>query len=82
MDGYRRAEETRSTSADLAAVLDTTFARLDAPFTWQARSTAVAAYELWTPVAIAKSIVQAHGGGIAVRSDPEDGTTFTLSLPV
>lgn len=32
-------------------------------------------------LAIAKSIVQAHGGVIAVRSDPEDGTIFTVSLP-
>jgi signal transduction histidine kinase len=33
-------------------------------------------------LAIAKSIVQAHGGVVAVRSDPENGTTFTVSLPV
>jgi len=33
-------------------------------------------------LAIAKSIVQAHGGTIAVKSDPGSGTLFTVSLPV
>jgi len=32
---------------------------------------------------IARSIAEAHGGSVAVRSDPEqEGTTFTLSLPL
>lgn len=76
------AEATRSKGADLvAALLDSIFARLEAPFVGQARSTAGAAYEMRTPVALAKSIVQAHGGVIMVRSDPENGTTFTVSLP-
>jgi signal transduction histidine kinase len=31
---------------------------------------------------IAKSITEAHGGSIDVRSSPDHGATFTLSLPV
>ena len=31
---------------------------------------------------IARSIAEAHGGSLGVRSRPEQGTTFTLSLPV
>jgi signal transduction histidine kinase len=31
---------------------------------------------------IARSIVEAHGGSLAVRSNPERGSIFTLSLPV
>ena len=33
-------------------------------------------------LAIAKAIVQAHGGGITVESQPMGETTFTVSLPV
>ena len=33
-------------------------------------------------LAIAKTITEAHGGTISVRSDREHGTTFTLTLPV
>jgi signal transduction histidine kinase len=32
-------------------------------------------------LAIAKSIVRAHGGTIKAESAPEEGTTFTISLP-
>jgi two-component system sensor histidine kinase BaeS len=32
-------------------------------------------------LAIAKAIVEAHGGTIAVESIPERGTTFTIALP-
>ncbi len=32
-------------------------------------------------LAISRSIVQAHGGSIAVDSQPERGTTFTVTLP-
>ena len=31
---------------------------------------------------IARSIAEAHGGSLAVRSSPQQGATFTLSLPV
>jgi signal transduction histidine kinase len=31
---------------------------------------------------IARSIAEAHGGSLGVRSNPEQGATFTLSLPV
>jgi signal transduction histidine kinase len=31
---------------------------------------------------IARSIAEAHGGSLVVRSAPEQGSTFTLSLPV
>lgn len=33
-------------------------------------------------LAIAKGIVNAHGGSIAVQSEPGRGTTFTISLPI
>ena len=33
-------------------------------------------------LAIAKSLVEAQGGTIAVASEPGQGTTFTLTLPV
>ncbi|MFM7102100.1 MAG: sensor histidine kinase, partial [Verrucomicrobiota bacterium] len=32
-------------------------------------------------LAIARAIIQAHGGTIAVRSEPGAGTTFTVTLP-
>ena len=44
--------ETDSELGQLAAVLNSTFARLDAAFTQQARFTADAAHELRTPVAV------------------------------
>jgi two-component system sensor histidine kinase BaeS len=33
-------------------------------------------------LAIAKAIVEAHGGKIVVESTPEHGTTFSIYLPV
>jgi signal transduction histidine kinase len=33
-------------------------------------------------LAIARSFVEAHGGSITVSSDPEQGTTFTFTLPL
>jgi signal transduction histidine kinase len=32
-------------------------------------------------LAIVRGLVEAHGGGIRVESQPEDGTTFVLTLP-
>ena len=32
-------------------------------------------------LAIAKAIVEAHGGTLAVESRPQVGTTFTITLP-
>ncbi|MEO7909199.1 MAG: ATP-binding protein, partial [Roseiflexaceae bacterium] len=32
-------------------------------------------------LAIAKAIVEAHGGTLAVESRPQSGTTFTITLP-
>ncbi|HEX2081393.1 MAG TPA: ATP-binding protein [Longimicrobium sp.] len=47
---------------------------------WQARSTRRAGAGLG--LAIAKGIVEAHGGEIGVRSEPGQGATFTFTLPV
>jgi signal transduction histidine kinase len=47
---------------------------------WQARSTRRAGAGLG--LAIAKGIVEVHGGEISVRSDPGQGATFTFTLPV
>ena len=33
-------------------------------------------------LAIVKFIAEAHGGGVAVMSDLEHGTTFTIMLPL
>jgi signal transduction histidine kinase len=33
-------------------------------------------------LSIAREIVQAHGGSLAVESDPHDGSTFTITLPM
>ena len=33
-------------------------------------------------LAIAKSIVEAHGGTIAAESSPGRGTTMTITLPI
>ena len=33
-------------------------------------------------LAITKSIIEAHGGAISVRTAPGEGSTFTLSLPM
>ena len=33
-------------------------------------------------LAVCKTIVEQHGGSIAVTSQPESGTTFTLELPL
>ena len=44
-----------------------------------ARSKQVQGYGLG--LAIAKSIIEAHGGTIAVASEKDKGTTFTIRLP-
>ena len=31
---------------------------------------------------IARSIAEAHGGSVEVRSTPGEGSTFTLTLPI
>jgi signal transduction histidine kinase len=33
-------------------------------------------------LAVARSIVEAHGGSIAVRSRPGEGTEFTITIPL
>jgi signal transduction histidine kinase len=47
---------------------------------WQAKRTERLGAGLGLP--IAKGIVDAHGGRIWVESEPEDGTTFSFTLPV
>ena len=33
-------------------------------------------------LAIARKFVEAHGGGVAVRSRPGEGTVFSVTLPI
>ncbi|HEY0035645.1 MAG TPA: ATP-binding protein, partial [Longimicrobium sp.] len=47
---------------------------------WQARSTRRAGAGLG--LAIARGIVEAHGGAIGVESEPGRGTTFHFTLPL
>jgi signal transduction histidine kinase len=47
---------------------------------WQARSTRRAGAGLG--LAIAKGIVEAHGGTISAASKPGEGSTFAFTLPV
>lgn len=47
---------------------------------WQARSTRRAGAGLG--LAIARGIVEAHGGAIGVESEPGRGTTFSFTLPL
>jgi signal transduction histidine kinase len=49
---------------------------------WQARKKARASGGVGLGLAIAKGIVEAHGGGIQVESEPGRGTSFTFTLPV
>jgi signal transduction histidine kinase len=49
------------------------------PF-WQAKPMARSGVGLG--LTIAKGIVEAHGGAIAVKSDPGRGSCFTFTLPI
>ncbi|MDI6717108.1 MAG: HAMP domain-containing sensor histidine kinase, partial [Actinomycetota bacterium] len=44
------------------------------------RSKAVPGYGLG--LSIAKSIIEMHNGKVDVKSSPEQGTTFTITLPL
>jgi signal transduction histidine kinase len=51
------------------------------PFRRIAESTGGASANLGLGLYIAQQIARAHGGDIAVRSSPESGTEFALTLP-
>lgn len=66
--------DTDSELGELAAVLDSTFARLDAAFAQQARFTADAAHELRTPLSVI--LTHADNGLAATCGNPEHREAF------
>ena len=58
------------------------FPRLFTDFFRSARSRQLGVGGTGLGLAIAKSVVDAHGGSIEVQSEPDQGTTFTVTLPL
>jgi signal transduction histidine kinase len=55
--------------------------RLFEPFQSGARTSKELKTSLGLGLYIVREVVRAHGGSLAVRSEPAEGTTFTLTLP-
>ena len=80
LSAKRDGDEVRIAVADTGAGI----AAADLPYVfdrfWQARSTRRAGAGLG--LAIAKGIVEAHGGAISAASEPGRGSTFAFTLPI
>jgi signal transduction histidine kinase len=81
MGDAERARVALVTRADNGAVADKqvhVFERF-----YQVDGSARRRYEdIGLSLALVKEIVQAHGGQVALESEPERGSTFTIALPV